>query len=280
MAKIQGGKIYRTISSTAILGIFIAVAILVFAILGFFSLSSGVFGLIFSIAVICISLISSLPWIKRLEDGVLKKASIIFISFIVITAVLWIVAVWLGVMLYNKSVSGEVADKEVAGVLLFVKIATITSTQLMIASSIGNNVVKFKKTMLVLQAVTYASFLFIDFYLVYLLACINIDPASSEIISIADGISFLGNRWMIAFLILSVIFIGISSGIIRAIDNRRMRSASEHLIIHQENLSKAQNESVKEKVEDKLAKLKDLHERELISTEEYETKRKELLKDI
>ena len=282
--KINGGKLYRTISSIAITGIFVAIAVLVFALMGFFTLSSFLFGLVFTIAVLCLSLISTLPWVKRIEDGELKKVSMVFLTFIGITAVLWIIAVWMGVTLYNKTVAAAISEKEVMSLLLFMKIVTITSAQLIISSAIGNTVLKFKKTMYPLQVVTYLSYAFVDFYLIYLLTCIQIDPNASQTISVASGITLLGNRWMITFLILSIIFMGVSTGIIRAIDNRRMKNFSESLSMNGEvghfTVVNEEASSPKESVEDKLAKLKDLYDKELITKEEYEQKKQDLMKDL
>ena len=69
----KGGKIYKTISSIAITGIFVAVGILVLALTGNLKLSPALFGLMFSIAVLCMGLITTLPWVRRIEKNQVKN---------------------------------------------------------------------------------------------------------------------------------------------------------------------------------------------------------------
>ena len=262
-----GGKVYQTFTSLSIIGIFVAIALLVFGIMGFLNLSTIVVGIIISVVILCLSLISTLPWVKRIEDGEMKKISKMFLFFIAICAALWLVCVWMTIYLSLNSAS---ATDEAAKILLvLIKVVVIASAQLMLASYVGNLIIRFHKTMLVFQIITIVSCVFIDFYVTYLLSCVQILPE----INIAEGISLLSDKFVVTLLILSILFVIVSNIVIRTADNRRMRVAAETVF----------NDGKEEKVEttdEKLAKAKDLFDKGLITAEEYEQKRKDLLKDL
>ena len=266
--KITGGKVYQAITHSAIIGIFIAIALLVFGIMGFLPLGKYVVGAIISVVVLCLSLISTLPWVKRLEEGKMKKLSTMFLVFIGVCAVLWLICVWMTIIISSKP---DATEAEISTLLVLIKIVVIASAQLMISSYVGNLIIRFNKSLIVFQIITVLSCLFIDFYVVYLFACIQVLPE----IHVADGISLLGNKLMITLLILSVIFVAVANVIIRVADTKRMRVASETIFSNE-----PQSQPAEETVNDKLQKAKNLFDQGLITEEEYEQKRKELLKDL
>ncbi|MBQ8451794.1 MAG: SHOCT domain-containing protein [Clostridia bacterium] len=243
--------------------------------------SPVVFGLIISMIIICASLITMLSWIRRYEDGNMKKLSLVFIIFIATVAILWLVCVWIVVgLITNKPEDAS------PGILLFIQIVLVLSVQLLISSFIGDVVVKYRKQYIPFQAVTYASFGYFDFYLTYLLLCVKIDPLakSGEVFSIRQGISLLGNRWAITFLVLAIAFMIVASAVIRTREVKRIRQNAGVLDGENESVQvvveEPKNVENKETAQDKLAKLKDLHDKNLITDEEYETKRAEVLKDL
>ena len=291
----KGGSVYRLIRSIAIAGLFVAAGLLVFTITGIFSMSAAIFGLISSIAVICIFGVSSLPWVKRLENKQVKKASIVFISFIGICALLWIIAIWMVVALINM---GEGASEEQLTTLLwFIKLTILVSLQLLISSFIGHTIVRFGKELIPFQVVTFLSYLFVDFYLSFALICVVIKPATAidQAFSVLPQIDILGTRFMVTMFILSLVFMAISNGVIKSVEANRIRHSTEIVAQHSfgeegisivtEQPAKKEEEEKEEKkdeisLEEKLHKLKDLFDKNLITEKEYEEKRAEILKQM
>ena len=283
----KGGKIYKTISSISIAGIFVAVGILVFALTGYLKLSPALFGLVFSIAVLCMGLVTTLPWVRRIEKNQVKKLSFLFIGFIGLCALLWLIAIWVVVGLINAG--DAITDNAIAGTMLFVQITVVLSMQLLISTFIGNMILRFGKELIPFQVVTGISYLFLDFYITFALLCIRINPAIPEL-TVAESISLLGSRFMITLLILSLAFMGVSAGVMKSIETRRIRHTTEILIDKnsplfenvdgEQSSTQSTSEQNKESSQDRLEKLKNLYEQNLITEEEYNAKRADILKDM
>lgn len=283
----KGGKIYKTISSIAITGIFVAVGILVLALTGNLKLSPALFGLMFSIAVLCMGLITTLPWVRRIERNQVKKLSLVFIGFIGLCALLWLITIWVVVGLINQG--SAVSDNAIAGTMLFVQITIVLSMQLLITTFIGSMILRFGKELIPFQVITGISYLFLDFYITFALLCIRINPAIPEL-SVADSISILGSNAMITLLVLSLAFMGVSAGVMKSIETRRIRHTTEILVEKDSPLfdnvdngekdTKPEQSQGKESPEDRLEKLKKLYEQNLITEEEYNSKRADILKDM
>ena len=283
----KGGKIYKTISSIAITGIFVAVGILVLALTGNLKLSPALFGLMFSIAVLCMGLITTLPWVRRIERNQVKKLSLVFIGFIGLCALLWLITIWVVVGLINQG--SAVSDNAIAGTMLFVQITIVLSMQLLITTFIGSMILRFGKELIPFQIITGISYLFLDFYITFALLCIRINPAIPDL-SVADSISILGSNAMITLLVLSLAFMGVSAGVMKSIETRRIRHTTEILVEKDsplfDNVDNGENDTQqaqsqgKESPEDRLEKLKKLYEQNLITEEEYNSKRADILKDM
>ncbi len=273
-------KLYRTVMNSSIIAVFLAIGILVFSITGIIKFTSFMFGLIATIAILAIAGILLLPWIRNFEKQEYKKLSIIFMIFIGICAILWIISIYLGISIYNQAKTDSASDAQMLNTLKFIKVVLIISLQFLVSSLVASTIIKYKKKMVAFQAITYASNLFFDFYLTYFLICITI---TSEGISISEGVSLLGNKLILTFFIISIIFIAISSKIMQVVEERRYRNAVEdNYNIHGESkLEKnSQNAKNNSSVEEKLNKLKSMYEKELITQDEYEAKKADILKDL
>ena len=273
----EGGKLYRTLVSIAIGGIFLAAGIVVLGVTGIFTLSAFLFGIVGMIGILCLGLVSILPWIRRIEKGEFKKVSIAFICVIGACALLWIVCDWLLVAIFKNP-----TDSSAIALLWFVKIAVILSLQLMVADIIATFRLKYGNSFLPFQIITYLSYAFIDFYLTFMLLCIIIKGNNVEL---SPAFAALGSQAMITLVVLAVVYAIISSSIIKHVEGRRIRNMSEdyHTVTIKEEVEEqqAQEEIVKEEsTEEKLAKIKKLYEQELITQEEYEQKKSDLLKNI
>ena len=89
---------------------------------------------------------------------------------------------------------------------------------------------------------------------------------------------------MLTILFLAVAYVIISNAITKRQDNRKLRTILEDMT-EDGNIRDIQPQEVKpaevvDTVEDKLAKLKTMYEKELITKEEYEEKKSKILEDM
>ena len=280
----KAGKWYKRINTIAIVGIFAAVAIIVLSISGiWFKMSAFMFGVVGTIAILCAGLLLSLPWVNKYEKGTYKKLALVFIIFYGVCALLWLVCLYLGIGLYNGAKAGNVSEGYVVATANFVKISLLLSLQLMLSSVVATGIIKYKKSNYFLQGIAYASYAFFDFYFTYLLFCINFNAIGTSGNVFSESIKLLGSKYMIVFLVLAVIFIAISNIIMNRDDNRKMQQAIVSVVEQQNENGKTKEAETKEAVEtpeEKLAKLKKMYDNELITKEEYESKKADILKEM
>ena len=147
----------------------------------------------------------------------------------------------------------------------------------MVASLIGNVVTKYKKSLLPFQVITYISNIFVDFYFTFFMLCLKIDETKA--IQINSNAKFLTSKAMIVLIILAVLFTAISNKLMRVIETRKLKNITEDM--SQTRVIGNENDEVNEdSMEAKLEKIKNLYEKQLITKEEYEEKRAEIIKNL
>ena len=99
----NGGKLYKIIASLSMIGTFLAAGILVLASTQVLKISAGLFGTVVMIGILCLGLVSTLPWIRRIEKNEYKSIAIAFISVIGVCALLWIISDWLVVAIITHT---------------------------------------------------------------------------------------------------------------------------------------------------------------------------------
>jgi len=288
LAALGHGKLYRALSTAAYVGVFAAFAIIIFSIVLGWNMNAYLWGVIATIAILSLGLISALPWIRRIEKNNFKVVSLVFSIFIAVCVVLWLICLWMIVVI----IATHNADSAL-WFAQFLKITIIVSLQLMVATFVGNVIIKCGKTMLAIQVISYLSYVFVDFYLSYLLLCISIDPLASSPISVnADALGVLGKSWMIALFVLALVYCLISNAIIKSVENKRVKAIAEDFVLKAQqeqaqptvniNLVGAQQAPATEQkdVRAKLEDLKKLKEDGLITEEEYNQKREQILKEL
>ena len=278
------GKLYRTLSSIAFIGVFIAMGIIVLSIMGTIpALNATLWGIVASFAIICLGIISTLPWIRRIEKNEFKKVSIIFVAFIAACAILWLICLWLIIaMILKEDPSSSL------WFLLILQIAIVLSLQLMVATFVGNVLIKCGKTMIVVQVISYLSYLFVDFYLSFLVCSVVIDPTGANQVSLNETMaSVITNFTVVTIFVLAVVYSLIANSIIKSIENRRVKAMTEEALLRnvQQNNQQLTQQNAPiapqtETAEDKLAKLKDLYDKHLITEEEYNKKRNDILSQL
>lgn len=266
-------KLHKILSTVSLTGIFVIAAIFVFAITGIIKLGSAFVDILGILAVLDFACLFAIPWAKRLEEKTYKIPSIIFLVFIGVCAVLFIISL---VLIVHTISSGKDMS---AGLFTLIRVSLIIATQLLVSSTIAYTFLKYKKTMIAFQVVTYVSNLFVDFWF----CCLFIGAYTTDgSINFNETISsFLFTKIMWTLLALALVYVIISNSVMKNIDKKKMQS------IFDENAyttSRAENPSInakrKQTVDEKLTKLKFLLDRNLITQDEYDEKKKEILKDL
>lgn len=304
--KPQGGKYYRLVNTCAIVGLFVAVGVLVFMITGVIPWTSNLVGIIAAIAIICFSCLLALPWVRKIENNEFKILSYVFLGIVGLSCVLWLISDIVVVSEYKTimaSTKVELTEEEnlkLVGSLLrtinFLKASVLISIQFSVASFIATGITKYRKTMIPFQAIAYASYLFCDIWFTSFLFTVNINSNVSAIVAEGSENMFdkiftinenlfitLTSRVMLTIFALAIAYVIISNAIIKRQEQTRVKHTAEDIAYGRVSTTvepaKAEPATV-ESAEEKLAKLKRMFDNELISKEEYEAKKDEILKDM
>ena len=288
-------RLYKLVSNIAIIGVFASVAILVLGIFKIFKMNSFIFGIVATIAVLSIACFLLLPWVRRLGNGESKKVALVFMALIIACAILWLICVYMFIGIYNKSKIEGFESKSLVTPLNFVKVTLIISLQFLMASLVAETIIRYKKKMIVFQAITYLSNLFFDFYITFFLGCLSI---TNKGMALSSKAKILGNKFMVVMFVISILYMAISSAIMKKQEEKRLvmaahdsynidgtRKTEKQRTVKEMLGDKAESadveaEVVSQKPEEKLESLKNMLDKNLITQEEYDKKREEILKDI
>lgn len=298
----DGGKIYKIINTCSIIGLFIAVGVIVLMITGFLDWTSARVGILLAIAIICLCLILVLPWVRKVEQGEFKKLAYVFLGLILLCCILWLIADIVIIKQYraikamgDMNPTDEQSEKFVNGLLgslNYLKITLFVTVQFSVASFVASVITKLRNALIPFQVIAFASYGVCDFWFSGLLFSLkissNIRYSGSldigDVISVnKDLIGFLFSKAMLTILLLGITYVIISGVVIKKQEQRRIKNATEDMSFMQTgDGSKLNKEEVvkEETIEEKLGKLKNLLEKELITKEEYEAKKSEILKDM
>ncbi len=272
----DGGKVYKIVTTCAIVGLFVAVGLLVMGITMQF-INATITLVLAILAVICFVAIATLPWIKKYEQGQFRKTSITFMIINGICAILWIVGVILVYVLYVKSRDG--ADYDPTKALKIIKIIIIVSIQFLTASSIATLITRYKKSFLAFQVITYISTVFVDVYVSLLLFSVYFNEARDLQMN-SDLLSILGAPIMIGLFCMFLVFTAISAGIVTRLERNRVERVHDAVANTVDVNGNIVSDSKPTSEKDRMAKLKQMYDDGLITEEEYNTKRAEILKNL
>ncbi len=304
------GKIYKLINTIAVIGLFLTVGIIVLMLTGTLSCTANLIGIIAAIAIACLGCILALPWIRRLESNEFKILSLVFIGLTALSCILWIISDIVIISQYKSIKSTFIAsetmteEKTIKFIeslirsLNFLKVTTFLTIQFSVASFIATGITKFRKTMIPFQAIAYTSYGFVDFWISGFLFTFSIKSNLKSVVADdmsgvlgeifkfnKDFFNFLTGKVMMTIFFLAVAYVAVSNIIIKKQEQRKMQNVLENISVDgRNNKSTAPVETAPaapvETVEQKLEKLKNLLDKNLISQEEYDKKKEELLKDM
>lgn len=273
-------KIYKSIQTIAIIGLLVALSLLVLAFSEVLTFSSGLLVLIASIATICGCCLLACPWIRRLENNDFKILSYVFLGLIFVVCVLWVICIFQIQRIYklagDETLTDEEGSKAMIGILRFFKVSAIISIQFVTASTIASTIAKYRKTYLPIQVIMYASHLFVDFYVTFFMCCIT--TVNGEL-KINDNLEILGSKLMVVLFVLALLYVIITNAVLKRIEGKRMVNLTEDFS-RGKDISHETSDTKPETAEDKLKSLKTMYEKDLITKEEYEAKRSEIIKDL
>lgn len=303
--KSQGGKIYKIINNVSIVGLFLAVTLFVLMIMGTIGWSSEMVGFVLAIAILCFSMILALPWVRKLEQGEFKVLSNVFLGLVTVCCILWITADVVIIKEYKtiKYMSSVQATddenrrflKGLLGSLNYLKATLFITIQFSVASFIATSITKLRNSMIPFQAITYSAYGFCDFWISGILLSLRIksnidfsdDVAVNDIFSTNQGLlKFLVSRTVITILVIAIAYVIISAAIMKRQEAKRINNATEDLVYGDkkdavlEQNTEAEPQKYVETPEEKLASLKKMLDNNLITKEEYDKKKSEILKDM
>lgn len=286
----KDGKLYKTLQLLSIIVIIVAIALVIFGVFDLVHLGTTGFGAVLSIGVVGLGLLTALPWV-RIFEGIKEKpfkiTAIVFLAITAVVVILWIVCVWQVVKLVSSGIKGadEEAIKGLVSSLRTIRVTLIVSLQFVVLSYIAMNFVKYRKTLLPYQIIAAVAYLFIDFYLSLVLTALTI---TNDGIGLSDTAVILTNKWLLALFIIAVLAMIFPNIVFKRADRRRLVEAAAENRKGTDNADRPEVESGAKdadkqsggSADEKLRKIKDLRDSGLITQEEYEKKRSEILDSI
>lgn len=301
--KPQGGKLYRIINNISIVGLFLAVTLLILMVMKTIPWSSGMVGFVLAIAIVCFCLILALPWVRKLENKEFKILSYVFLGLVAFCCILWVIADIVVIKEFNAIVdvsSSSLTDEEqrkflkgLVSSLKYLKTTLFITIQFSVASFIATSITKFRKTMIPFQAISYSAYAVCDFWISGIMLSLKIksnidfskDLEISDIFGVNSGfLKFLVSKVMITILVVAIAYVIIAGIVIKKQEARRVNNMTEDIAYGSRDRGVENNEQVApakpESVEDKLLSLKKMLDGGLITQEEYDEKKAEILKDM
>ena len=272
----KGGKVYKILFNTALLALFVPIAIIITGIVRGY-LSSGLMLAMVIIAIIGFASILSLHWVRNLENGKEKIVSIVLLVLTGITTIIWIISAIVIIALYEKAKAN--ANFNYAGAITFIKVSLIISLQFITANFITRMILKYKTSYIAVQAIAYASNLYIDIWLTLLLCCVSSITASGFEFNKQLFFTLIGPTMATLFLI-ALVYSALVNNIIKTTDQRRVIRAAETLESHSETTKAQETAKANDSVEAKLEKLQALLDKKLITQEEFDKKRQDIINDM
>lgn len=284
--KNNDGKLYKIVQLAAIIIFVLAAAVFIFNIFGVISLDSTMMGVVISVGMLGLGGLNELPWVRifeRIKDKRFKITAIVFMALVGLVVILWIVCVWQIIGLVNSAAAGseEGVLDQILNSIRTIRIALIVSLQFMVASGVAMNVVKYRKTMLPYQIMNGVALLYVDFYISLILTSFTItNDFNFEISPTAEWLSspFLGAVFFIAIIVMVIV-----GTVFARADKRRLIATANEAVDANEVKSVTETDtadSKSETTEEKLSKIQSLYDKGLISREEFESKRKDILDNI
>lgn len=279
-------KPYKILQAVSFTGLFLIAVVIVLSVMGFLRFSANLVTVLAVVGLLCFGCLMVLPWVNYLYAKMYKIPSIVFLVITGVCVLLWIACVIVIRILILGALEGNDSNSTSA-MLNFLKVALILTIQFFFASSIATSIIKHKKNLIVFQVISYIGMIILDMYVSTIFFSITI----TDSLAFSDvGKAILLNKIVVTVVLLAVMFILISN--IALGRNFALRTKEKLL----GNLNSSENKT-EEKTENddenktesskdaddpskRLENLKKAYDSKLITEEEYEKKKDEILKDM
>ncbi len=273
-------NLFKLLQNVAVIGLFLVVGLGV--LFGTNLLPRTSYSIEFTIitGLLLLGILIVLPWAKYLEQKEYKIVSLVFLIATAICVVLWEIST---ILIFSAYRSQSIN----LGLIQLIRITLIISLQVVIASIIGKFIIKYSAKYIPFQAIAYLSMLYIDFYLSTMLCGIIIKTGEINFSTAIRDLLFF-NRVTLAFLILSIVYLGVAYGVINDARKRRVRNtilAKNRKLnkdiglmdLDDEDEEDLKNAPIANDAEAQLEKIKNMFDKGLITKEEYDAKRQAII---
>ena len=277
-------NLYKLLQNVAVIGWFLVVGLCTMFFSKMLPFKLGVVEFTICVGLALIGVLMVLPWAKYMEQKEYKIVSLVFLIATGVCVLLWEIATLIichAIRVNNMSL----------GLAHLVRITLLISMQVTIANFIGKYIIKYRNKYIPFQAITYLSLVYIDIWLSILLFGVSINNGFQIT---PETMGIVWNRIAGSLMILACVYVAVATGVITNARKRRVRNA---ILAHNRKLNKdigimdmddeddEENEAEFKRiakqqadtVEAQLEKLKSMLEKGLITQEEYDAKRKDIL---
>ena len=271
-------KLYKLLMWFSVAGLFITFAVLVLGFTKAIALSSGIVLLVCIILILCLGVLISLPWIRHLEKKEFKIPSIVFLAFNALTVVLLIVCAFLIWNMYKGYKDGNDIFQYTKSLTTFQVVFVIT-LQTTVATIIGTQYLRYQKKWLPLQIIIYVAYVFVDFYVTFAICCLRFQHGE-DWLALSGGVNFLTNKLVLTLLGLAAAYALFANSLIYRSMKRKFRRSMYRSNVSQAEQPKEVAAKETPSAKDRLGDLKKMLDDGLITEDEYNKKKEEILKNM
>ena len=271
-------KLQKIFSTTAILGAFIVVGVLILMAMGIINSNRALIDFLLIIGILCFGCISCLIVARYLNDKSKRIPVLIVLILTGLTCLLWIIFVFIGQSFIDAIGNNTLTDAGFSGILIYTKITIILTIQTSFANLLVSNLFRLKRDMMVFQGIMYASNAIMDFWLTFVVLGIKVEGGHS--------FEWLFSTFWVTVFIISAVYTIMSNAILRRYERRRVQEDVVYgKVTYSDSYKKAKAEQEpksepKNSLEERIKKLDVLKEKGLITDEEYSARKSKILEEI
>ncbi len=272
--KEKGAWIFKLLSYVAIIGIFVDIAVFALALARAIPFTSTLLMWMAIVAVVCVGALQALPWIKYLIKKENKVISIVNLCFVGLQVILWVTSIVIIISIWNGLKAGNTELGNYAGRINFTRVALFITIQCIVASTVMSTIMRYKKKWIPFQIVNYISILYIDFYLSALMFCFTV---TADGLGISRGLYIIANTIVLTLFFIALAYVVLSNSILNGGRRRRRRSLLANTELGGEEETPKAKETTQPSAKERLENLKEMLDQGLITEEEYNEKRADIL---
>ena len=304
----QQSKLYRNVRTIVIIVSVVMAALFVLALLVSDLRKPGVFKFVFIVLAFCAGGGMWLPWITQYERDRKKAANgenvaawrkyivYVFWGLIAVCSLLWAISVFIvgdGVALLINQIKNDADEMiDLSKQFMMLRAAIVVTLQTAVGSIIVSGSMRYGKNYLLLRVITYAALLYLDFWLSWFVGGVTF-------YGLEHGFTPISNTMLWVIAILMIVAMATAGGIYSGQARRKeielfMKGDTKALLEGDVDLIDAESNTTTETSpvtpaaapssqssakdpEQQLVKIKELLDKGIITEEEYQAKRKDII---